>query len=64
VLDASPTSQTVIQAAAGVTLQWNSNLTAVGSGTSGSAGAGVALPGPFARCILYKTGNNSWVVIS
>jgi hypothetical protein len=64
VLDASPTSQTVIQAGAGVTLQWNSNLTAVGSGTSGSVGAGVTLPGPFARCLLYKIASNSWVVIS
>jgi hypothetical protein len=64
ILDASATSTTIIQASAAVTLQWNSNLSAVGGGQSGGAGSIVALPGPFSRCLLYKIGTNSWVVIS
>lgn len=64
VLDASAASTTIIQASAAVTLSWNSNLQAVGQGQSGGAGSIVSLPGPFSRCVLYKVGTDSWVVIS
>ena len=64
ILDASAASTTIVQASATVTLQWNSNLQAVGQGQSGGAGSIVALPSPFSRCIIYKIATNSWVVIT
>jgi len=64
ILDASAASATICQAAATVTLQWNSNLTAVGQGQSGGLGSACTLPGPFSRGILYKIDTNSWVVIT
>ena len=64
ILDLSPTANTTLTAAAGVTLNWNSSLVGGSATVAGGVAASLTLLAPISKVTLYKTDTDSWAVFA
>ena len=64
IFDLSSTSTTIVQASAGVSLNWNATLTGGAAAVAGGVGASLTLPGPLCQVTLIKTATDTWMVLS
>jgi hypothetical protein len=64
IYDLSPTASTVLQAAAGVTLNWNGTLTGGAAGAAGGAAAALTISGVYQKVTLVKTGSTTWAAFA
>jgi hypothetical protein len=64
IYDLSPTASTVLQAAAGVTLNWNATLTGGAAGAAGGAAAALTISGVYQKVTLVKTGATTWAAFA